>query len=161
MNWDAVGAIGEVLGAVGVVATLGYLAAQIRQNSKVVRSATRQAISTAQADFGVQIVSNPEMRASSSRWIDHAPPNSSLEETFRNDVFIRSLLRMYENQYHQYIDGTFDTAMWSGYLENMRRSFAGPTFRDWWRTNDKLYSTDFAAFVNAELQSRFRDPDVD
>lgn len=26
MNWDAIGAIGEILGALGVIVTLGYLA---------------------------------------------------------------------------------------------------------------------------------------
>ncbi len=34
MNWEAIGAIGEVVGAIGVIATLGYLAFQIRQNTK-------------------------------------------------------------------------------------------------------------------------------
>ena len=33
MNWEAVGAISEVVGAIGVIATLAYLAVQIRQNS--------------------------------------------------------------------------------------------------------------------------------
>ena len=33
MNWDAVGAIGEIIGAVAVVATLYYLALQIRENT--------------------------------------------------------------------------------------------------------------------------------
>jgi len=32
MNWDAVGAIGEIVGAVAVVLTLGYLAVQTRQS---------------------------------------------------------------------------------------------------------------------------------
>lgn len=31
MNWDAIGAIGEIVGAAAVVLTLGYLAAQTRQ----------------------------------------------------------------------------------------------------------------------------------
>jgi len=39
MNWDAIGAIGEVVGALAVVLTLAYLAVQIRQNTKSVRSA--------------------------------------------------------------------------------------------------------------------------
>ncbi len=30
MNWEAIGAVGEVLGAIGVIVTLGYLAVQIR-----------------------------------------------------------------------------------------------------------------------------------
>ncbi len=34
MNWEAIGAIGEVLGAAGVIITLAYLAVQIRQNSR-------------------------------------------------------------------------------------------------------------------------------
>ena len=38
MNWDALGAIGEVVGALAVVLTLAYLAVQIRQNTKSVRS---------------------------------------------------------------------------------------------------------------------------
>ena len=34
MNWEALGAIGETVGAIGVILTLGYLALQIRQNSR-------------------------------------------------------------------------------------------------------------------------------
>ncbi len=34
MNWDAVGAIGEITGAVAVVLTLVYVARQIRENSR-------------------------------------------------------------------------------------------------------------------------------
>ena len=33
MNWDAIGAIGELLGATVTIATLAYLAVQIKQNS--------------------------------------------------------------------------------------------------------------------------------
>ena len=35
MNWDAVGAIGEVMGAAAVVLTLIYLSIQVRQNRKL------------------------------------------------------------------------------------------------------------------------------
>jgi len=38
MNWTAIGAIGEILGALAVVATLGYLALQIRQTNKIARA---------------------------------------------------------------------------------------------------------------------------
>ena len=36
--WDAIGATGEWAGAIAVVATLGYLAVQIRQNASSMRS---------------------------------------------------------------------------------------------------------------------------
>ena len=34
MNWEALGAISELLGAIGVVVTLLYLSRQINRNSK-------------------------------------------------------------------------------------------------------------------------------
>jgi len=37
MNWEAVSAIGEALGAIAVLATLIYLSLQIRQNSQLAR----------------------------------------------------------------------------------------------------------------------------
>ena len=40
MNWEAIGAIGEVLGAAVVVATLFYLSVQLRQNTKAQTIAT-------------------------------------------------------------------------------------------------------------------------
>ena len=40
MNWEALGAIGEIVGALAVVLTLGYVAVQIRQYTRSVKSAT-------------------------------------------------------------------------------------------------------------------------
>ena len=39
MNWEALGAISEILAAIAVVVTLAYLAKQIRQNSQAVEIA--------------------------------------------------------------------------------------------------------------------------
>ncbi len=41
MNWDAIGAIAELFGAVGVIASLVYLAVQIRQNTRTVSKLKR------------------------------------------------------------------------------------------------------------------------
>lgn len=38
MNWEAIGSIAEALGAAGVIATLLYLALQIRQNTRVAKA---------------------------------------------------------------------------------------------------------------------------
>ena len=46
MNWDAIGAISEAVGALGVIITLIYLATQIRQNSRTMDQHT-SAVATA------------------------------------------------------------------------------------------------------------------
>ena len=40
MNWDAIGAVGEIIGALAVVLTLGYLAIQTRHSAAATQSAT-------------------------------------------------------------------------------------------------------------------------
>lgn len=42
MNWDAIGAAGELVGGIAVIGTLIYLSSQIRQNTKINASAIRQ-----------------------------------------------------------------------------------------------------------------------
>ena len=43
MNWSALSAVAELLGAVAVVAFLLYLAVQVRQNTRQARLAAQQA----------------------------------------------------------------------------------------------------------------------
>ena len=47
MNWEAIGSIGELLGAMGVIASLLYLSAQIRQGANAAQLATSHSIATA------------------------------------------------------------------------------------------------------------------
>jgi len=44
MNWDAIGAIGDFVGGVGVIVTLGYLAVQIRSSTKALRGQAQREI---------------------------------------------------------------------------------------------------------------------
>jgi hypothetical protein len=63
VNWDAIGASAELLGAIGVIVTVIYLAVQIRQNTNQIQVATNtsraeserevlEAWNTIMADFG-------------------------------------------------------------------------------------------------------------
>jgi hypothetical protein len=150
MNWEAVGAIGEVVGAVGVIGTLAYLAVQIGQNTKVVRSATRQAVSSEQREIGYQIIKDPEVREAAKYWFN--PEDSpAADAQMRNEMWLRGFLRMSENQYYQKRDGTFEDAIWEGYVENMMVIFSQPNFQAWWPEKRKLYSTDFMAFVDSKI----------
>ena len=42
MDWSMIGAIGEILGARGVIVTLGYLAKQIAQSNIAARNEARR-----------------------------------------------------------------------------------------------------------------------
>ncbi len=62
MNWDAIGAIAELLGAVGVIASLVYLATQIRHSREQMSQTSKQLeASTTAATFQVRAVPNTVM----------------------------------------------------------------------------------------------------
>ena len=67
MNWEAIGAIGETIGAIAVVLTLVYLSIQIRQNTRSVRAATYQSVAEALADCSYKLVGHMEDQASDRR----------------------------------------------------------------------------------------------
>ena len=51
MNWDAIGAVGETIGAIAVIATLIYLASQIRQLKQQTAQNTMQHIADSMNQF--------------------------------------------------------------------------------------------------------------
>ena len=65
VDWEAIGAVGEILSAVGVIVTLAYLATQMRQNTRALRSGSLQTYreeNSLQSSTTVQIISIPLQR---------------------------------------------------------------------------------------------------
>ena len=60
MNWAAIGAIAELVGAVAVVVTLADLATQVRQSNLSARVASRQEMAHHYSDFADGLIQNPD-----------------------------------------------------------------------------------------------------
>jgi len=61
MNWDAVGAVAELIGALGVIASLIYLAIQIRQNSQSVKAESVRELLSQSSDLFLGAATSPEL----------------------------------------------------------------------------------------------------
>jgi hypothetical protein len=82
MNWEAIGAVSETLGAVGVIASLIYLASQLRSNA--VASAVEAKLTTTRflTDFNRDLINDPRLY---DLWERGAKDLDSLER----DEFVR------------------------------------------------------------------------
>jgi hypothetical protein len=60
MNWDALGAISELLGAIAVFATLAYLAVQVRQSNIVTREQAQYHMLQNQLSYFDRLADNPD-----------------------------------------------------------------------------------------------------
>lgn len=63
MSWDALGALGEIVGAIAVVLTLGYLALQMRNANKAAMSEGTYSGTKLAATWRTSIMGNPELAA--------------------------------------------------------------------------------------------------
>ena len=59
MNWEALGALAELLGAIGVIATLLYLSRQINHNSKQLEGSSTIAVHNYQRTLTEEMCSRP------------------------------------------------------------------------------------------------------
>lgn len=151
MNWEAAGAIGEMIGAVGVIMTLVYLAAQIRQNTKAVNASTFQANTELWQGWYLGVAgpgaSEAYARGMAGR-LDIDPP--SFQRFF---LVCRTLFLNLENQYYQYGQGALEEAAFVGY-EQITKSIAlaWPGIRAFWQLNRQGYGPEFVAYVDRLIE---------
>lgn len=84
MNWEAIGAIGEILAAGGVIATLVYLAAQVRNSAQVSKAQTFQAIFDGVANHNNEMFSAMDVDLVMKGFRSFADPNPAEKARFSN-----------------------------------------------------------------------------
>lgn len=82
MNWDAVGAVGEVVGAVAVVATLAYLATQVRYAKAATVDANRLVRANGVREMMLAMVTNDEAREGIIKGSETEPYYEAYAQTF-------------------------------------------------------------------------------
>ena len=81
MNWEAAGAIGEILGAIVVAVTVVYLAFQTRSTRDLVQRATTQTISDSYGLFQSTVASDKELADIWNRGTDDLASLDAIERT--------------------------------------------------------------------------------
>jgi hypothetical protein len=129
VNWDAVSAYSELIGAVAVVVSLVYLALQIRQNTRAIRGSTLDAIT---AHMQEELRWSSEMPEIFRKALED-PEELTFEESWRLSEFVTAAFTARQNEYHQYKQGLLDEDVWAS-VENIIRIFMGMAWvQNWWQ----------------------------
>ena len=150
MNWDALGAVGEIVAAVAVVVTLGYLAVQIRQNTDSVRAATIQDIVREGNVFVRDLALHPDLARIWRSGLDSLETLSA-EEREQFHFLILSFYRRVENTYHQSRRRLMDESDVAGFLTSSFYALARPGAREWWESNAFRFSPLMQEYVRQTL----------
>ena len=147
MTWEALGAIGEIVGAIAVVATLAYLAVQIKQNREDVQSANFHRISDSFNDLNRQVAGDPELARILNAGFEDYKSLSEVEKTQFGMISLTAA-RVYDSLYYQVQRGTGDSELWESELETLKWFCSRPGYRDWWAENQFQVSKSFKLLIN-------------
>jgi len=150
MNWDAIGAVSELVGALAVVITLIYLALQIRQNTRAVRLDTGHAITEEFRSMFALMAEHKELAE-----LVHAaaadPSAISGVEKVRYYGLNGNFMRAIENAYIQWSEGALDLRHWEG-MKRMVCDYAQlPGFQEFWSDRKHWFSEDFQRFMDTDI----------
>ena len=149
MNWQAVSAVAEVVGVVAIVVSLIYLAIQIRQNTKVARAATRQAISDSTENLGSDLLNNREIAEILVRDINGDP--LSAVESLRLQARCYRDMQHWENIFYQYNEGLVSADQWAGFRKNLVALLDINAYREYWEHEASHYSKAFQAEMSSVI----------
>lgn len=157
MNWDAVGATAELVGALGVVASLAYLAVQIRQNSRVTGMNAGHSIANEIATFMERIALEPEIH---SIWVRGTSPTRELDEIER-DRFGRLLTALYIRLFDAHRHGELDPEISQRYGHLARYYMRFESVQAWWgrqSENVRSFNPELADFIDQCLAENRAEP---
>jgi hypothetical protein len=159
MNWEAIGAIGEIVGAGAVVLSIVYLAIQIRLNARATRARASFDASHSWAQFNEQMIRVPDdVLALTLKTYDPAAKIEDLTdvEYMRMVAVHRTIFQKLEGQYYLFRYGSLEPHVWENRRQVARGILDIPFYRAWWE-NELKNSTYSDEFVEAVEAARPRD----
>ena len=131
MNWEAIGAIAEAVGAAGVIASLVYLGSQIRSSTRAAKATAYQQTITAGRDINLAALANSDLfEAMTRRW--GLTDQEEIDKT-REGLFFEATMQNWESQVYQHEQGMLDDGMWEVRRARIRNTVVrNRNFPDWW-----------------------------
>lgn len=147
MNWDAIGAVGEVVGAIAVVATLFYLALQIRQNTRMSRAGMTKDLLLASRSAIMDLTSNDRLAEIWAEMRDFDDKDAA-----RRYTFYQSFFRLYELQFNLSNQHLLDPRIGVSYELVIRMFTQSKYFDQYWSLARDQFHADFAEYVESQRE---------
>lgn len=148
MNLETLSAIAQLVAAVGVIASLFYLGAQIRQNTKSQRSVVVDSLTSSLiALLGPQSY-DPSLMRSFAAAVDDWH-GASEEDRTRAVATLFITFKLFENAWFQQRQGTLEREQWEGWDLHMRVYYHRPGVQVWWADRRGMFAAGFRKYIEA------------
>lgn len=152
VNWDAVGAIGELVGATAVVVTLLYLARQITNQSRALETTTRDSVFRQLQDYNNVVMGDPRLGGLFQRAMAELEPvGFSADDHARLVHALFGFFKIYENIYVHFLGGSISEEAWSSNREVLFLYASQPGGRAYWEKRRGAFDSRFQRMLDKAL----------
>lgn len=150
MNWEAIGAIGEIVGAAAVFISLIYLASQIRISNRASKQAVEQHMLDNVRNWLGRISDSDSLSAIWMRG-SRDDPKLTEEEWIRYGTLCHEVTLSWERSFLLEREGSVSSSL--GEREkHMRRIVIGsPGYRKWFAARKVAFTKEFVELMESEL----------
>jgi hypothetical protein len=141
---ETINAIAQLIAAAGVIASLFYLAAQIRQNTRSMRAVVLDALTRGIADILSR--QTPEVLRSFARVVENLE-DASEEDRLHALPALFALFKLFENAWFQQRQETLDREQWQGWDAYIRTYFHRPGVKSWWLMRRAAFAPGFRDYI--------------
>jgi len=150
MKLEKVSAVAELVSAIAIVVTLGYLAIETQQNTNAVMAGVRQAMLAEDRELLFQQMEYPFVGPAL-----YGTRKLKDEEKVQLQSWLVIFVRGRENQWLQYQSGVIDKITWEAYRTPLRLILLVEPAKSFWRIrgNSGEFAQGFVEDVNKYLSS--------
>lgn len=152
MNWGAIGALAELMGALGVIVSIVYLAVQVRQNTKALRLDAAHNVMKASADVGWPLMDAEFSDRVGSALAGEIP--QGLGERMSVQAWFFNTLRIMESAHYQHEHGGLPPEVWKAWEEWWTTWIHMPGMAAYWADRRNAFVPSFQATVDGWLSAK-------
>jgi hypothetical protein len=148
VNLEAINALAQLIAAIGVIVSLFYLAAQIRQNTRSMRAMVVDSLAQSIADLIRPMAEDREVMRAFQVVVEDWREATNDDKMRALPLFF-STFKLFENAWFQQRQGTLDPEQWQGWDAYIRMYYHRPGVQEWWQLRRAAFAPGFCKYVES------------
>lgn len=135
------GNYGEFVGSIAVVATLGYLAVQTRQNTRALRTASFHAVRQSFSELSLAMAQDPSL----TQIVSQVNRDEDLDNVQREraNMLFTTILRRGESAFFQSHQGSLEYESWIGIRDSIAPMLHTKLGREYWQSQSSRFTSQY------------------
>ena len=153
MNWEAIGAVAEGLGAIAVIGSLLFVGNQLRQNQDIAKGNSQRELLVGAAEWMSSTRHDLVLFETVARLL-HGYADANAEDRHRFSTWGYELLFLVERAFYMHRDGYMNDGSWLGFRGMGLSLLLSPGGKEWWEAEARhVWGADAVEHFTAVIET--------